>query len=377
MRDSGETLDWAGLDGPVLDKHSTGGVGDLVSLVLGPVVAACGAYVPMISGRGLGHTGGTLDKLESIPGFNSALDLQHFRRCVKHNRLAIVGQTDELAPVDRRIYAVRDVTATVASPPLIISSILSKKLAEGLDALLLDVKYGSGAFMQSPDQALSLARSMCRVADMAGLPGRALVTDMDAPLARSAGNALEVREAVEILRGDRVSGRLVEAISELSAHLLDLGALAASLDDARTRVRQALETGAAAERFEQMVQAQGGPKAIMDSADRLLPRAPIVQPVFPREAGWVAGIDTRAVGRAVVQLGGGRNHLDDRIDPAVGLSDITGIGEPVDTDTPLAMIHARDEPTLALASATLVDAYSVAAEATPAGALVHAIANGD
>lgn len=340
MRDSGRVLDWSGLQGPVVDKHSTGGVGDLVSLILAPVMAACGAYVPMISGRGLGHTGGTLDKLESIPGFSTALGIGDFRRLVSLNGLAIVGQSAELVPADRRLYAVRDETATVASVPLIVSSILSKKLAEALDALVLDIKCGSGAFMTEADDALGLARELCGVAAAAGLPCSALVTDMEQPLAWSAGNALEVREAIEFLRGDARHERLLEVVLELSAELLQLAGLAGARDEGRSLALSALDSGRAAERFAAMVSAQGGPTNLLDDAQAILPSAALVKAVYPDCAGLVTRIDSRAIGLAVVTLGGGRRRAADVIDPAVGVTALARPGQQVSPQAPLAIVHA-------------------------------------
>lgn len=372
MRDSGEVLAWGGLDGPVLDKHSTGGVGDLVSLLLGPVVASCGAYVPMISGRGLGHTGGTLDKLDSIPGFDTQPDGARFQRLVRENGIAIIGQTDDLAPADRRIYAVRDVTATVASTPLIVSSILSKKLAEGLDALVVDIKFGSGAFTPGPEEAVRLARDISRVAHTAGLPCNALVTDMDQPLAWTAGNALEIHEAVSFLKGDEQHARLAMVVEALSAELLLLGGLAASEEESRKKVRDSLESGRAAERFAAMVNAQGGPSSLLERPESFLPEAAIARPVFPVCAGYVSAIDTRAVGMAVIALGGGRQRVEDSIDPSVGISRIKGVGARVDPNTPLAFVHASSEDHWDRAAQLLRDAYTIGSEVIEAQHAVYA-----
>lgn len=376
MRDSGRVLCWEELDGPVLDKHSTGGVGDLVSLLLGPVVASCGAYVPMISGRGLGHTGGTLDKLESIPGFDTRPDGPRFQRLVRQIGIAIIGQTDDLVPADRRIYAVRDVTATVASTPLIISSILSKKLAEGLDALVLDIKFGSGAFTPAPDQAVRLARNISRVACNAGLPCNAVVTDMDQPLASTAGNALEVREAIGFLKGDERNARLAEVVEELSAELLLLGGRAESRQSGRRMVQDALDSGRAAERFAAMIAAQGGPGNLMDRPELFLPSAAIVRPVFPPRSGYVKAISTRDLGMTVISLGGGRQRADDLIDPAVGISGIRGIGSPVDPSVPLAFVHAASEGQWDQAARQVVNAFTIGGELVEARSAVHATIEG-
>jgi thymidine phosphorylase len=372
MRDSGEVLCWENLDGPVLDKHSTGGVGDLVSLLLGPIVASCGAYIPMISGRGLGHTGGTLDKLDSIPGFDTRPDKARFQQLVRENGIAIIGQTDDLAPADRRIYAVRDVTATVASTPLIISSILSKKLAEGLDALVMDIKYGSGAFTPKAEQAVKLARNISRVAAAAGLPCNAVVTDMEQPLAWSAGNALEVREAVAFLKGEEQHARLAMVVEELSAELLLLGGLAGTIEEGRQMVRGALESGRAAEQFATMVTAQGGPASLLDNPELFLPAAAIARPVFPVTAGYVNAIDTRAIGMAVISLGGGRQRVDDAIDPSVGISNIRGIGFQVDAEVPLGFVHAAREEDWNRAADQLRNACKIGTEAIELQPVIHA-----
>lgn len=376
MRDSGKVLSWESLDGPVLDKHSTGGVGDLVSLLLGPVVASCGAYVPMISGRGLGHTGGTLDKLDSIPGFDTQPEGARFQRLVRKNGIAIIGQTDDLAPADRRIYAVRDVTATVASTPLIISSILSKKLAEGLDALVMDIKFGSGAFTPGPDDAVRLARDISRVAYTAGLPCNALVTDMDQPLAWTAGNALEVHEAISFLKGDERHARLATVVEELSAELLLLGGLAVSAEDSRKKVRDSLESGRAAEQFAAMVTAQGGPTNLLEHPELFLPAAAIARPVYPAHAGYVSAIDARAMGMVVIALGGGRQRVEDPIDPSVGISQIIGVGARVDTNAPLAFIHASSEDDWDRAAQLLSDAYTIGSEAVEVRPAIYARVEG-
>ncbi len=320
MTRSGAVLDWrpAALPGPVVDKHSTGGVGDAVSLMLAPMLAACGAYVPMISGRGLGHTGGTLDKLDSIPGYVSQPDLTLFRRVVAEVGCAIIGQTADLAPADRRLYAIRDVTATVESIALITASILSKKLAAGLQGLVMDVKTGSGAFMPTFEGARDLAASIVGVANGAGLPTVALITDMNEPLASAAGAAVEVRNAVDYLTGARREARLNAVTLALGAELLLLSGLASDVGAARAALERALASGAAAERFERMVALLGGPEDFLSQAADLLPAAPVVVAAAPERAGFVEQIDVRAVGMAVVELGGGRARASDKIDPAVG-----------------------------------------------------------
>ena len=377
MRDSGEVLAWAGLDGPVLDKHSTGGVGDLVSLILGPIVASCGAYVPMISGRGLGHSGGTLDKLESIPGFDTLPGVERFQQMVRDHRIAIIGQTDDLAPADRRIYAVRDVTATVASPPLIISSILSKKLAEGLDGLVMDIKFGSGAFTPEPSEALKLAQEISKLACTAGLACNALVTNMDQPLAWSAGNALEVHEAVRFLRGDARHERLLHVVLALSSELLQLGGLAGSSDEAVEMVQSSLDSGRAAEQFAIMVAAQGGPSSLLQEPEVFLPLAPVIRPVFADSSGFISAIDTKAVGSTVVYLGGGRRRAEDTIDPSVGIAQIVGVGQQVDSGIPLAYIHAASESGWEQAAARLKSSFQIGSEHDSGLPVIYARVEGE
>jgi thymidine phosphorylase len=355
MRDSGSVLDWSDLDGPVLDKHSTGGVGDNVSLMLAPILAACGIYVPMISGRGLGHTGGTLDKFDSIPGYRTQPDNALFREVVKGAGCAVIGQTADLAPADKLLYAIRDVTGTVESIPLITASILSKKLAAGLGALILDVKTGSGAFMPTLARSRALAESLVSVANGAGLRTGALITDMNEPLASAAGNALEVRDAVDFLTGRQQNPRLREVTLALSAAALELAGIA----DARGRVDAALASGAAAERFGRMVALLGGPADFVENVDAHLPAAPVVRDVLAARPGIVAAIDTRGVGMAVVALGGGRRLPTDSIDHAVGFDRLLGLGAPVDSRTPLARIHARDEDAAAEAERRLRAAYRI------------------
>lgn len=343
MRDSGEVMRWPGLDGPVLDKHSTGGVGDLVSLVLAPLVAACGGFVPMISGRGLGHTGGTLDKLESIPGFNVNPDRASLERLVREAGFAMVGQGDELAPADRRMYAARDVTATVACKPLIISSILCKKLSEGLDGLVMDIKVGNGAFMERRDEAISLGQELCDVAAAAGLRCTALVTDMNQPLANAAGNALEVKAALGFLAGKPTSPRLQDVVYGLAGELLQTGGLAEDEAAARSRLEAAIANGSAAERFARVVAMQGGPGDLLERPDHHLPAAPVVRAIEADQGGWVRGMNTLEIGLIVRDLGGGRVRASDAIDPAVGLSGLAVIGDRVAPGDALAFVHAADD----------------------------------
>jgi thymidine phosphorylase len=336
MTRSGEVLQWD-LDRPVLDKHSTGGVGDKVSLMLAPIVAACGGAVPMISGRGLGHTGGTLDKLDSVPGYVSTPDVDRLRKVVTDVGCAIVGQTPEVAPADRRLYAVRDATGTVESLPLIVASILSKKLAAGLDALVMDVKFGSGAFMAQREAAEELARALVEVAGGAGLPTVALLTDMDEVLGTTAGNAVEVREAIDYLTGTR-EPRLHEVTIALAGSLIEHGGLA---EDGRAAAEQALDSGAAAERFAAMIAALGGPTDFVENPD--LPAAPVTRAATPGRTGIVTAMDCRAVGLVVTGLGGNRRREDDVIDPAVGLTEVAPVGAEVGPDRPLAIVHAATE----------------------------------
>lgn len=377
MRDSGHVLSWPGLDGPVLDKHSTGGIGDMVSLLLGPIVAACGAYVPMISGRGLGHTGGTLDKLESIPGFNTRPGTERFQQLVREHHIAIIGQDRDLASADRRIYAVRDVTATVASTPLIISSILSKKLAEGLDALVMDIKYGSGAFTPDLSKALELAREFCAVASHGGLPCNALVTDMDQPLAWSAGNALEVLEVIRFLRGEARHERLSSVVVALSGELLQLGGLVEGAEKAELMVMNCLDSGNAAEKFSQMIHAQGGPSDLMDKPEVYMQAAPVVRPIFPESSGFITAIQTKTVGTAVVALGGGRQRVEDMIDPSVGISEICGVGTEVGRGVPLAVIHAPSETSWERAAELLETSFIISEQPARAHSPIHSKVQGE
>jgi thymidine phosphorylase len=365
MRDSGSVLQWSGLDGPVLDKHSTGGVGDNVSLMLGPLIAACGGYVPMISGRGLGHTGGTLDKLDSIPGYNTSPGEKALRRVVGDCGVAIIGQTAELAPADKRFYAVRDVTATVESLDLITASILSKKLAAGLEALVMDVKAGSGAFMATAEEARELAESIVGVANGAGVTTSALITDMNEPLCGSAGNALEVREAISFLKGEGQRARLHEVVMALAAELLQLGGLAANGEEAHELLETALSSGKAAERFSQMVSALGGPSDLLENPGQHLAEAPLISEVRAPKDGFVTSLATRDLGLAVVQLGGGRRRAEDDIDYAVGLSEIIPRGAKVSSGDVLCRIHSRDEDSARAAFQSVMAAISIT-ESEPA-----------
>jgi thymidine phosphorylase len=347
MVESGETLSWGDAEGgPVLDKHSTGGVGDKVSLMLAPIVAACGALVPMISGRGLGHTGGTLDKLDSIPGYDTAPDIGRFRRCIAEAGCAIIGQTADLAI------------------PLITASILSKKLAAGLEGLVMDVKTGSGAFAAELPMARELAESIVAVANGAGLKTAALITDMNQVLGRSVGNAVEVAESVAFLRGEvSRDARLLEVVLALAGEMLAIGGLAPDRVAGQAKARTALDDGRAAEAFQRMVAALGGPSDFLGRPEAHLPAAPVSVACAPEAAGIVTGMDTRAVGVAVVALGGGRRRADDAIDHAVGLTQMCAIGETVDTDRPLAVVHAADGDSAAAACRALREAIGIGDDA--------------
>ncbi|MCY4468630.1 MAG: thymidine phosphorylase [Thiotrichales bacterium] len=363
---TGRVLEWPDLGRPILDKHSTGGVGDKVSLVLAPLLAACGAAVPMISGRGLGHTGGTLDKLDAIPGYDTTPDIDTFQRIVADTGCAIIGPTDDLAPADRRLYAVRDVTATIDSVPLITASILSKKLAAGLDGLVMDVKAGNGAFMTEMTGARELADSIVRTAHGAGLPARAVITDMNRVLGDTVGNALEVGEAVAYLTGIRREPRLREVVTTLCRELLVLGGLAENAADAQAAVEKALNGGGGAESFQRMVAASGGPDDFVDRHERHLPRAPVVVPVDVDGEAWIATVATRTVGLAALALGGGRTRADQSIDHSVGFSEVAGPGDRVGSGRPLALVHARTDADAAQAAAALRAAVELTGTPPPA-----------
>lgn len=367
MRDSGTVLDWSDLDAPVVDKHSTGGVGDNTSLMLAPILAACGVYVPMISGRGLGHTGGTLDKFDAIPGYTTNPDNALFRKVVKEAGCAIIGQTADLAPADKVLYAIRDVTGTVESIPLITASILSKKLAAGLGALILDVKTGSGAFMPTLEKSRALAESLVSVANGAGLRTAALITDMNEPLASAAGNALEIRNAVDFLTGRHRDSRLHAVTVALCVGALTLCGRG---DGALRAVDHAIESGAALERFSKMVALLGGPADFVERMEQHLVPAPIVRDIFAPRAGTITAIDTRGVGMGVVALGGGRKLPTDSIDYAVGFSNLKGLGTSVDVHTPLATVHARDEATAEEGQRRLVAAFTIADGPAPTHPLI-------
>ena len=377
MAASGTVLDWSDLrlDGPVVDKHSTGGVGDKVSFLLAPVAAACGCYVPMISGRGLGHTGGTLDKIGCIPGYNATPDFDLFRKVVRDAGCAIIGQTKELAPADRRFYAIRDITGTVESIPLITASVLSKKIAAGLDALVMDVKVGSGAFMKTVERAEELAQSLIRTAAAAGLETHAVVTDMNEVLGRSAGNAVEIAESMEYLQGNYREPRLDEVVLELSASMLVLGKIETDWEKAKARAESAVTSGSAAEAFDRMVVALGGPKNFVAGYAKHLPRAAVAQPVEAGDEGFLAEVDAFAVGNAIIALGGGRRKLDDKLDLSVGFTDVVPIGTKVGRDTPLATVHAGSADAAKHAAELLQNACRIDDEAPPPRPVVYKVLN--
>ncbi|MEH0688456.1 thymidine phosphorylase [Vibrio cholerae] len=367
MRDSGMVIDWSHMnfDGPIVDKHSTGGVGDVTSLMLGPMVAACGGFVPMISGRGLGHTGGTLDKLESIPGYNITPSNEVFGQVTKDAGVAIIGQTGDLAPADKRVYATRDITATVDNISLITASILSKKLAAGLESLVMDVKVGSGAFMPTYEASEELAKSIVAVANGAGTKTTAILTDMNQVLASSAGNAVEVREAVRFLTGEYRNPRLLEVTLASCAEMLVLGKLADDTQDARAKLMKALDNGKAAECFGKMVAGLGGPADFVENYEQYLEKADIIKPVYAQQSGVVSAMDTRAIGMAVVAMGGGRRVASDKIDYAVGFDQFIRLGEIASSEQPLAVIHARNEAQWEEAAQALRSAIKIGGEYTP------------
>lgn len=364
MRDSGSVLDWSELDGPVVDKHSTGGVGDNTSLMLAPALAACGAFVPMISGRGLGHTGGTLDKFDSIPGYVTQPDNALFRKVTKEVGCAVIGQTADLAPADKRFYGIRDVTATVESIHLITASILSKKLAAGLEGLVLDVKSGSGAFMPTHEESVELAKSLVTVANGAGVKTSALITDMNEPLASAAGNAIEMKNAVQFLTGDAVDPRNWEITVALCAEMLLIGGVVASRAEGTEKIEEAFRSGRAAEKFSEMVAALGGPTDFIENMEDHLTLAPMVADIYAQKDGFVQAIDTREVGIAVVELGGGRIRAADPIDHSVGFDALAGLGASVDANTPIARVYANSQEQIEKATARIRSAYRIGEKGT-------------
>ena len=376
MAQSGTVLDWRAeaLDGPVIDKHSTGGVGDKVSFMLAPIAAACGCFVPMISGRGLGHTGGTTDKAESIPGYDATPDFDTFRKVVRDVGCAIIGQTADLAPADRRFYAIRDVTGTVESVPLITASILSKKIAAGLEGLVMDVKVGNGAFMETPTRARELAQSIIGTAGKAELPTHAILTDMNEVLGLTAGNALEIAEAMRYLRNESREPRLDAVVMALCAEMLVVGGIEADRAAARQRCEQAVTSGRAAEIFQKMTAALGGPADFVERYEKYLPRAPIVRPVYGE--GVISAVNTRAVGNAIIELGGGRRKVGEQLDLSVGFSDIAPIGTRLDAATPIAVIHAASEDAADAAERNLRHAVATTESAPPERPVIVEILGG-
>ncbi|MCB1152452.1 MAG: thymidine phosphorylase [Deltaproteobacteria bacterium] len=375
MRDSGRTIKFDGLPGPAVDKHSTGGVGDKVSIALMPIVAACGVPVPMVAGRGLGHTGGTLDKLESISGFNVQLSLERFEQIVREVGACVIGQTEELCPADRLFYSLRDVTETVDSLPLIVSSILCKKSAEGIDALVMDVKSGSGAFMRDDDEALELARALCDVGKELGLKVHALVTDMSQPLGRTVGNALELVEAVDLLRGEETAADFAQVTFELAAHMLMLGGKAGSPEEAKQMAHAVVADGRALDKFEQIVEAQEGDWVTVEDPSLIL-QAVGEEPFVSPEGGYVTGVDAELIGRAAVILGAGRRKASDGIDATVGFELHKKIGDPVAAGEPLLTTHLGDLSKKDAVFALLEKAYRFGPEPVePPTMIRHVLSN--
>jgi len=376
MMNSGDTLQWSQLelDGPVVDKHSTGGVGDKISLMLAPIVAACGGYVPMISGRGLGHTGGTLDKLESIPGYDGTPNNSKFQSLVKKVGCAIIGQTANLAPADQRFYATRDVTATVESIDLITASILSKKLASGLDALVMDIKTGNGAFAADYKMAQELAQSIANVSNQSGVPTSCLITDMNQVLGHSVGNATEVIECLDFLVNPKdASTRLITLTIELSAYMLQLSGLEKDLDIARRKSQDALNSGQAASIFGKMIYELGGPIDLLEKPNKHLNPMPIISPVKSKASGYISEIDVRAVGLSMIHLKAGRTKSTDPIDHGVGLSEIVSVGQWVSKGDTLAMAHCRDKDQISYLEKTLPSLITLNDNQITSPVLIHEV----
>jgi pyrimidine-nucleoside phosphorylase len=361
MLHSGNTLDFSGIAKPKADKHSTGGVGDKTSLLIAPMVAACGVCVPMISGRGLGHTGGTLDKLESIPGYRVDLSAEEFEGVLQTVGYAMSGQTAELAPADKKMYALRDATSTVEAIPLIVASIISKKGAAGLDAMVIDVKVGSGAFMRDEDRAKALAHALVRTGNSCGIRTRALLTDMNQPLGRAVGNSLEVKECVELLRGEGDEGAqpVMELSLELSAHMLVLSHVDESLAAARARLRGVAESGAALECFRRNVEAQGGDPRVCDEPEKILPLVRESFKVESPRSGFITKVNTTEIGHAIAAIGGGRVRIDDTIDPSVGFIVEARIGDRISSDELLGTVYCRDESKAREAVQRIQAAYEI------------------
>jgi pyrimidine-nucleoside phosphorylase len=374
MLHSGDVLDFSDIEAPKADKHSTGGVGDKTSLIIAPLAAACGIAVPMISGRGLGHTGGTLDKLESIKGYNVNLSLEEFKKIVRSHGFAMCGQTPEIAPADKKLYALRDATSTVEYIPLIVASIMSKKLAEGLDALVLDVKTGSGAFMTEFEDSCALGKAMAETGYACRVKTQAVVTDMNQPLGKYVGNALEVYECIKILRGEMEAGfeATLELSLDLTARMLSLTKIAVNLKNARKICEEKLRDGSALEKFRQNIEIQGGDAKVADEPEHLLERNLLQVPVKAANTGFITAVDVRAVGEAVSAIGGGRIKVEDRIDYGVGFACEKKIGDEIKTDEPLGVLYCRDNAQAARAGETLRKAFQIGEEPAAPLSLIKA-----
>lgn len=363
MRDSGTKLSWNELkDKPIVDKHSTGGVGDKVSLMLAPMLAACGAYVPMLAGRGLGHTGGTLDKLDSIPGYKTITEIDEFKSTVKNVGCAIIGQTAALAPADKKLYAIRDVCATVESIPLITASILSKKLAAGLQYLVMDIKCGNGAFMENMERAVALAKSIASVANGAGTKTTALLTDMNSVLGSTVGNALEVEEALDYLKGKTPDRRLDEVTMALCSELLINSGIAKNSAEAEKMLRQSISSGSAYEKFIKMAVSLGADAKILENFETKRQKAAFVEPIYSLKNGYISEIDTRRVGLGVIMLGGGRTTPEQKINYTTGFTSFSQIGDKVDEKTPLCYVHAEDKAVIKEVSKLIREAVTISEE---------------
>lgn len=362
MRNSGKILQWKGFDKPIVDKHSSGGVGDKVSLMLAPILAACDVYVPMIAGRGLGHTGGTIDKLEAIPNYNTAANDELFRRTVKNVGCAIIGQTADLAPADKKIYAIRDVCATVESIPLITASILSKKLAAGLQYLVMDLKCGNGAFMNNFADAKALAESIVGVANGAGTNTTAVLTDMNQVLGQTVGNALEVREALDYLQNKNIDNRLDIITKTLCTQLLCQCKRFENFDTALRAVNDVLSSGKALEKFAQMTFSLGAPLDFVEKSDSYLPQSAHQKPIFAPQQGYIKSMNTREIGLSIIELGGGRTMPEQKLDLATGYSEFIQIGDKVDEKTPLAIVHYQSSEQYERAKQTLYQAIEIGSE---------------
>ncbi len=372
MRNSGSLIDWKNtLDKPIVDKHSTGGVGDKVSLMLAPVIAACGAYVPMISGQGLGHTGGTVDKLESIPGFNIRPSLNTFKALVKQQGTAIISQTKDLAPADKRLYSVRDITSTADSIPMITASILSKKLAAGLESLVMDVKVGNGAMMTDIASAQKLARSIVDVANNAGTPTEALITDMNQPLGTSVGNALEIQETINYLTGNHRETRLHQVVTQLAIRMLLTSKIANNEQQAADLIDSALASGKPATIFSNMISQMGGPADLLENSEKILPKAKVIKTIKVNQSGFIGVMDTRAIGMALVYMGGGRVNHEQTLDYSVGFSEIKPKGTPVMAGDAIAVVHANSEQTADTACQQYLAAVSITTEQIDIEPVIH------